>query len=109
MSGGFAFVLDEDGLFSQRCNEGMVSLEPLTDADDVALVKRTDRGARSASPEARKARRLLARWEQTDRLASSKCSRTNTGAYCASAHSSSVPPSSPRTHSSKRRANSARK
>jgi glutamate synthase (NADPH/NADH) large chain len=30
MSGGMAFVLDEDGTFATRCNASMVSLEPVT-------------------------------------------------------------------------------
>jgi glutamate synthase domain-containing protein 3 len=31
MSGGVAFVLDEDGLFAQRCNMAMVALEPVSE------------------------------------------------------------------------------
>ena len=31
MSGGVAYVLDEDGTFEQRCNMAQVSLEPLPD------------------------------------------------------------------------------
>ncbi|HZP41341.1 MAG TPA: glutamate synthase-related protein, partial [Candidatus Binatia bacterium] len=38
MSGGVAFVLDEDGTFERRLNKGMVGLEPL-DAADVETVK----------------------------------------------------------------------
>jgi glutamate synthase domain-containing protein 3 len=64
MSGGFAFVLDEDGLFSQRCNEGMVSLEPLADASDIAMVKELIEDHQRLTG-SRKARRLLARWEHT--------------------------------------------
>jgi glutamate synthase (NADPH) large chain len=36
MSGGVAYVLDEDGLFAKRCNLGMVSLEKVGQAGDVA-------------------------------------------------------------------------
>jgi glutamate synthase (NADPH/NADH) large chain len=36
MSGGVAYVLDEDGLFAKRCNLGMVSLEKVEHADNVA-------------------------------------------------------------------------
>ena len=36
MSGGIAYVLDEDGTFEQRCNPGLVDLEPLAAADDVS-------------------------------------------------------------------------
>ena len=34
MSGGVAFVLDEFGYFSGRCNTGMVELEPVTTKED---------------------------------------------------------------------------
>ncbi|WP_435684673.1 glutamate synthase large subunit [Sedimenticola selenatireducens] len=34
MSGGIAYVLDEDGTFEQRCNLSMVDLEPIRDEDD---------------------------------------------------------------------------
>jgi len=37
MSGGIAYVYDEDGKFSDRCNMEMVGLEPLTE-DDTALI-----------------------------------------------------------------------
>ena len=48
MSGGVAYVLDEDGLFEKRCNLAMVALAGITDAvddtshrgqSDVALIK----------------------------------------------------------------------
>jgi len=35
MSGGVAYVYDEDGLFSKRCNMGMVSLESVEQSDKV--------------------------------------------------------------------------
>jgi glutamate synthase (NADPH/NADH) large chain len=38
MSGGLAFVLDEDGAFSRRVNGAMVDLEPMDD-DDAAAVR----------------------------------------------------------------------
>jgi glutamate synthase (NADPH/NADH) large chain/glutamate synthase (ferredoxin) len=38
MSGGIAFVYDEDGTFAQRCNLSMVSLEPvLTEAEQATM------------------------------------------------------------------------
>ena len=37
MSGGLAFVVDEDGTFASRCNRGMVEIEAL-DAEDEAQV-----------------------------------------------------------------------
>ncbi|HYB91493.1 MAG TPA: glutamate synthase large subunit [Candidatus Binataceae bacterium] len=35
MSGGVAYVLDEDGSFNAKCNTGMVELGPVKDADDL--------------------------------------------------------------------------
>jgi glutamate synthase domain-containing protein 2/glutamate synthase domain-containing protein 3 len=35
MSGGIAYVLDEDGSFASRCNLGMVELGAVSDADDL--------------------------------------------------------------------------
>jgi glutamate synthase (ferredoxin) len=40
MSGGIAFVLDEDGGFASRCNREMVELEALADEAEVATVQR---------------------------------------------------------------------
>jgi len=41
MSGGIAYVLDEDGTFESRCNLSMVKLEPvLTEAEQEARVAR---------------------------------------------------------------------
>ena len=40
MSGGIAYVYDEDGTFAQRCNLSMVSLEPvLTEAEQIKMEK----------------------------------------------------------------------
>ncbi len=39
MSGGVAYVLDDDGAFTSRCNMGMVEVEDLSDAEDQAVVK----------------------------------------------------------------------
>jgi len=35
MSGGIAYVLDEDGTFASRCNLAMVELEPMPAEEDV--------------------------------------------------------------------------
>ncbi len=35
MSGGIAYVLDEDGSFTSRCNLSMVDLEPVEEEDDI--------------------------------------------------------------------------
>ena len=43
MSGGVAFVLDEDGKFAERCNQAMVDLEPIADEDE-ALEELEHRG-----------------------------------------------------------------
>ena len=37
MSGGVAYVLDEDGGFAERCNMGMVGFEELAEADAIEL------------------------------------------------------------------------
>ena len=39
MSGGFAYVLDEDGSFDYYCNKGMVELSQLQEHEDIELVK----------------------------------------------------------------------
>jgi len=39
MSGGVAYVLDRDGGFAQVCNREMVSLSPLEDEAEIALVR----------------------------------------------------------------------
>ncbi|MGE3855588.1 MAG: glutamate synthase-related protein, partial [Dehalococcoidia bacterium] len=39
MSGGIAYVLDEDDDFATRCNTEMVDLEPLDEPEDLELVK----------------------------------------------------------------------
>jgi glutamate synthase (NADPH/NADH) large chain len=35
MSGGIAYVLDEDGTFASRCNLAMVELEPVPEEEDL--------------------------------------------------------------------------
>jgi glutamate synthase domain-containing protein 3 len=39
MSGGLAFVFDEEQDFAQRCNLGMVALEPMAEPEDTELVR----------------------------------------------------------------------
>jgi len=36
MSGGIAYVIDEDGTFKSRCNMAMVELEPVPAEEDIA-------------------------------------------------------------------------
>jgi glutamate synthase (NADPH/NADH) large chain len=63
MSGGYAYVLDEDGQFESRCNLDLVELEPLG-PDDAATVAGLleEHCARTGSV---KARELLGRWEES--------------------------------------------
>ncbi len=39
MSGGIAYVLDEDGDFATRCNKDMIDLDPLEEPEDLELVR----------------------------------------------------------------------
>ena len=39
MSGGVAFIFDEEQDFAQRCNLGMVELEPMAEPEDIELVR----------------------------------------------------------------------
>jgi len=39
MSGGIAYVVDDDGLFARRCNRGMVELESLEEDEDIDFVR----------------------------------------------------------------------
>jgi len=61
MSGGLAYVLDEDRKFSQRCNPGMVDLEQFADEEDIATLKRKIEAhlKLTGSP---KAKAILADW-----------------------------------------------
>jgi glutamate synthase (NADPH) large chain len=66
MSGGVAYVLDEDGSFASKCNTGMVELGPVADADELkqlhALVVRHHQYTESAVAE-----RLLADWDSASK------------------------------------------
>jgi glutamate synthase (NADPH/NADH) large chain/glutamate synthase (ferredoxin) len=61
MSGGIAYVLDEDGGFAGRCNTELVGFEPLAD-DDVAAVRALveEHLERTGSPVAA---RVVADWD----------------------------------------------
>ena len=39
MSGGIAFVLDEQGTFASLCNRNMVDLEPVIEARDIETLR----------------------------------------------------------------------
>ena len=62
MSGGVAFVLDEDGIFVARCNTEMVELETV-DGEDAAVAARARSRSTCARTGSRKARALLADWD----------------------------------------------
>jgi glutamate synthase (NADPH/NADH) large chain/glutamate synthase (ferredoxin) len=62
MSGGLAFVLNEDGKFEQRCNLGMVELEPVREEVDIAIVRDLIR-RHAEYTGSRKAKSVLERWD----------------------------------------------
>jgi glutamate synthase domain-containing protein 2/glutamate synthase domain-containing protein 1/glutamate synthase domain-containing protein 3 len=62
MSGGVAYVLDEQGAFAKRCNMGMVDFEALAPADAAELrAMVAEHEQRTDSPVAR---RVLAEWDE---------------------------------------------
>ena len=62
MSGGDAYVLNEDGKFELRCNLGMVELEPVVLPEDKATL-RTMLEAHLKYTGSRKAKEVLENWE----------------------------------------------
>ena len=64
MSGGYAFVLDQDGDFAKHCNPAMVDLEAIApESEDEALAKRLiENHARYTN--SKKAAEILAKWPQ---------------------------------------------
>ena len=61
MSGGLAYIYNEDGTFDSRCNKEMVELMPINEADSVELkALLNEHVQRTGSP---KAARILATWE----------------------------------------------
>ncbi|MBV8194103.1 MAG: glutamate synthase large subunit, partial [Candidatus Dormibacteraeota bacterium] len=64
MSGGTAYVLDEDGLFAERCNDSSVDIEELSDGDDIDLV-RSLLERHASLTRSTVAKRLLRRWRET--------------------------------------------
>jgi glutamate synthase domain-containing protein 2/glutamate synthase domain-containing protein 1/glutamate synthase domain-containing protein 3 len=62
MSGGIAYVLDEDGSFAARCNMGMVGFEAPAEADAIELREMIgEHWERTGSPVAE---HVLARWQE---------------------------------------------
>ncbi len=62
MSGGDAYILNEDGKFELRCNLGMVELEPVVLPEDKATL-RTMLEAHLKYTGSRKAKEILENWE----------------------------------------------
>jgi glutamate synthase domain-containing protein 3 len=63
MSGGIAYVLDVQGEFAKYCNQAMVDLEPVLEADDDAILRRLiENHARYTN--SRRAREILDDWGQ---------------------------------------------
>ncbi len=63
MSGGVAYVLNEDGKFDQRCNLGMVDIEPLGTDDIARLRSLLTRHFEYTGSEV--AKRILANWDKS--------------------------------------------
>src|SRR5437867_861553 len=61
MSGGVAYVLDDDGHFERRCNTELVGFDPLEDEDaEIVHALVTEHAERTGSPVAA---RVLERWD----------------------------------------------
>jgi glutamate synthase (ferredoxin) len=64
MSGGVAYVLDENGKFANNCNMQMVGLEKLEDAVEIEEVRQLVQ-RHADFTKSQKAQRLLAQWGET--------------------------------------------
>ncbi len=62
MSGGVAYILDEAGDFATRCNQQMVGLEPVEDAEEIADLRQMIQQHANYT-RSRKAMQVLADWE----------------------------------------------
>ena len=62
MSGGVAYVLDEQGDFATRCNQQMVGLETLEDAEEIADLRQLIQ-QHADYTQSQKAANVLAHWE----------------------------------------------
>jgi glutamate synthase (ferredoxin) len=63
MSGGIAYILDEEGDFERRCNTGMVDLESLDDLEDPQTVLDLIR-KHAYYTESTRAKKVLASWDR---------------------------------------------
>ena len=62
MSGGIAYVYDEEGRFDSLCNTDMIDLDPLNEEDEAELKQLIENHAKyTGSP---KAKRILANWDR---------------------------------------------
>jgi glutamate synthase (NADPH/NADH) large chain len=66
MSGGLAYVLDESAQFGSLCNTEMVTLEPLSDAEEIATLHALIE-EHVACTGSKKGKQLLERWNQSIR------------------------------------------
>ncbi len=62
MSGGVAYVLDQDGTFTERCNMGMVGFEELAEADAIELRTMVEEHQRRTGSSV--AARVLEQWRE---------------------------------------------
>jgi glutamate synthase domain-containing protein 3 len=62
MSGGIAYVLDQDKTFAQRCNQGMVDLEKVTESDEVVILRNMIQKHADATGST-VAQKILANWD----------------------------------------------
>ncbi|ELR96224.1 glutamate synthase large subunit [Gloeocapsa sp. PCC 73106] len=62
MSGGVAYVLDEDNSLQSKCNTEMVELETLQDPEEIAELRQIIE-SHTAYTESQKGRRILADWK----------------------------------------------
>lgn len=66
MSGGIAYVLDEDGRFDSLCNTEMIDLDPLGEDDETELKSLIENHVKyTGSP---KAKRILSHWDSAREL-----------------------------------------
>jgi glutamate synthase (ferredoxin) len=63
MSGGVAYVLDESGNFAAHCNQQMVGLEPLEDAEEIADLRQLIQQHVDAT-QSQKGSKVLTYWEE---------------------------------------------
>jgi glutamate synthase (ferredoxin) len=64
MSGGIAYVVDDDGLFARRCNRDLVELESLEEDEDLEFV-RAMIARHAAHTRSQRAAQLLTAWTST--------------------------------------------